>query len=145
MNDHDAPLTAARLRELFTSGPFDDATVDRLVPWYADDVVFTDPIQTVRGRDAFVEMNRRLIRRAREIRFEARAMAQEGDEVFITWTMVMRAKLPSPPLRIDGVTHCTLRDGRVATHRDYWDLLGSMMGVIPLAGPVYRAAVALLG
>jgi hypothetical protein len=53
----------------------------------------------------------------------------------ITWTMLMRARLPSPPLR----------DGRVALHRDYWDLLGSMMDVVPLAGPVYRAAVALLG
>lgn len=141
----DAPLTAERLRELFASGPFDDATVERLLPYYADDVVFTDPIQTVRGKAAFAEMNRRLIRRAKEIRFEAHDVAQQGDVVFITWTMVMTMKLPAPPMRIEGVTHCTLRDGKVAAHRDYWDLLGSTMDMIPLAGPVYRAAVALMG
>jgi limonene-1,2-epoxide hydrolase len=139
------PLTAARLRELFASGPFDEAAIEALVPYYTDDVVFTDPIQTVYGRDAFVAMNRRLLSRAREIRFTVNDMAQEGDQVFLTWTMVMRAKLPSPALRVAGVTHCTLRDGRVSRHRDYWDLLGSVMESVPFAGAVYKSAVALLG
>jgi limonene-1,2-epoxide hydrolase len=138
-------LTAERLRDLFASGPFDDATLERLVPRYTDDVVFIDPIQTVRGRDAFVAMNRRLMARARELRFDVRDMAHEGDQIFLTWVMTMTPKPFGPTLRIEGVTHCTLRDGKVAVHRDYWDLLGSVMETVPLAGTVYKAAVALLG
>jgi hypothetical protein len=52
---------------------------------------------------------------------------------------------PAPAMTIDGVTHCTLRDGRITQHRDYWDLLGATMNAIPLAGTVYRALVAKLG
>jgi len=123
-------LTAERLSDLFASGPFDDATLERLVPRYTDDVVFIDPIQTVRGR---------------ELRFDVRDMAHEGDQIFLTWVMTMTPKPFGPTLRIEGVTHCTLRDGKVAVHRDYWDLLGSVMETVPLAGTVYKAAVALLG
>jgi limonene-1,2-epoxide hydrolase len=139
------PLTAERLRDLFAGGPFTDAVIDALVPYYADDVVFTDPIQTVRGRDEFVAMNRRLLSRAKHLQFDVRDMAQEGDQVFLTWTMTMQPKPVGPELRIEGVTHCVLRDGKVVIHRDYWDLLGSVMDTIPLAGTVYKAAVRLLG
>ena len=144
-DDTHPPLTAARFRELFASGPFDEATVLRLVPYYTDDVVFTDPIQTVRGLDAFIAMNRRLLSRAKEIRFEVRDMAESGDQIFVTWVMTMRAKLPAPVIRVEGVTHVTLRDGKVAVHKDYWDLLGSVMDTIPIVGTIYRAIVGLFG
>jgi len=139
------PLDADTLRDLFASGPFDESTNAALAPYYAEDVVFTDPIQTVRGRGPFLAMNSRLIRRARRIRFEARAVAQQGDEVFITWTMTMEPRLPAPTLTIEGVTHATLRDGLVWRHTDYWDLAGSVMGGVPLVGSLYRAAVRMVG
>ena len=138
-------LTIDRFCELFASGPFDETTISRLDPYYAADVVFTDPLQTVRGRSAFMAMNRRLISRARSIRFDVVDRAQDGDQLFVTWVMVMRPKLPAPTLRIEGVTHCILRDGLVAVHRDYWDLLGSVMDTIPIVGGLYRRAVARLG
>lgn len=144
-DDPRAALTAAKLRDLFASGPFTDETLAGLVPWYCDDVVFRDPIQTVRGRDAFVAMNQRLMSRARWLRFDVHQMADAGDQLFLTWTMEMQPKLPAPLLRVEGVTHCTLRDGRIAEHTDYWDLLGSVMGSVPVVGGVYRAAVRLIG
>jgi ketosteroid isomerase-like protein len=138
------PLTAERLASLFASGPFTTAVFDSLVPYYAEDVAFTDPIQSLRGRDAFVAMNHKLIARVKELRFEMRGLAQEGDQIFLAWLMVVRPKV-GPEVRIEGVTQCTLRDGKVAVHRDYWDLVGSLMEMIPLAGTVYKAAVRLLG
>jgi hypothetical protein len=144
-NPSQRPLDADLLRELFTSGPFDESVNTALAPYYAEDVVFSDPIQTVRGREAFLAMNRRLIRRARSIRFVARHVAQQGDEIFITWTMTFKPRLPAPALVIEGVTHVTLRGGRVWRHTDYWDLLGSVMGSLPLLGTVYRAIVQRLG
>jgi hypothetical protein len=50
-----------------------------------------------------------------------------------------------PEIHIDGVTHCTLRDGKVVVHRDHWDLVGSLMGTIPVVGSIYKAMVRLLG
>jgi ketosteroid isomerase-like protein len=139
------PLDADALRELFAGAPFDESVNEALAPYYAEDVVFTDPIQTVRGRTAFLAMNRRLVRRARSIRFDARSIAQRGDDIFITWTMTMTPRPIGPTLVIDGVTHVTLRDGLVWRHTDYWDLLGSMMDAVPFAGSVYRAVVRLAG
>lgn len=138
------PLTADRLSEIFASGPFTREVFDSLVPYYADDMVFTDPIQTVRGRDAFVELNHRLIGRVKYLRFEMSGMAQEGDQIFLAWVMIIGPRL-GPEMRIDGVTHCTLRNGKIAVHRDHWDLVGSLVATIPVAGAVYKAAVRLLG
>jgi limonene-1,2-epoxide hydrolase len=139
------PLTAERIRAIFSTQPFDEAAVDRVAPYYAEDVVFTDPIQTLRGRDAFVAMNKRLIRRVKEIRFDIHALSADADNVFLVWTMHVAPKAGARVMHIDGVTHCTVRDGRIVTHRDYWDLVGSIVGAIPVAGSVYRALVAKLG
>jgi len=59
-------LDAETFRALFTAAPLDAAAIDRVAPYYTEDVVFIDPIQTVRGRDAFLEMNKRLIARSKE-------------------------------------------------------------------------------
>lgn len=139
------PLDAETFRALFTATPLDAAAIDRVAPYYTEDVVFIDPIQTVRGRDAFLEMNKRLIARSKEIRFDVHEVTLAGDHLFATWTMHLRMKGPAPAMRVEGVTHCVLREGRVARHRDYWDLLGSTMASIPLAGVAYKALVAKLG
>ncbi len=139
-----APLDAARFRALF-SGTFDEASLDAIAPYYDDEVVFTDPIQTVRGREGFLAMNRRLLRRVRSVSFEVREVAQNGDALFAVWTMRFEPRPMGPPIVVEGVTHATLRDGRVWRHTDYWDLLGSMMDTVPLAGAVYRKLVARLG
>jgi limonene-1,2-epoxide hydrolase len=141
----DTRLDAELFRALFTAQPFDDAAIDRAAEHYADDVVFTDPIQTVRGREAFVAMNKRLIARARELRFDVHTVTEGDGQIFATWTMHLKMKGPAPAMRIDGVTHCALRGGKVVSHRDYWDLLGAAMDSVPLAGAVYKALVAKLG
>jgi ketosteroid isomerase-like protein len=139
------PITPEIFRALFSAQPFDAAAIDRVAPYYADDVVFIDPIQTVRGREEFLEMNKRLIRRAKSLRFDVHTLTGDDASLFATWTMHLAMRGPAPTMTIDGVTHCTLRDGRITQHRDYWDLLGAAMNTIPLAGPVYRALVAKLG
>ncbi len=139
------PLTAERIRAIFTEGPFDESSLDRAAPYYADDVVFTDPIQTLRGRDTFLSMNKRLIKRVKQIRFDMHALASTEECIFMTWTMHVALATPATEMHIDGVTHLALRDGRVVRQRDYWDLVGSMMDAIPVAGGVYKALVAKLG
>src|SRR5690606_22778749 len=48
----------------------DPSPIDGLRPLYAEDVVFEDPVQRVEGVDAFLDLNRRLARRARELSFQ---------------------------------------------------------------------------
>lgn len=116
-----------------------------LEPLYASSVRFQDPIQTTHGWDEFEHMMKRLLKMGDDLRFDVHHSAATGDQVFLTWTMVMKHRQTKLRLAIDGVTHCQLEDGKVVNHRDYWDLLGSLMGSVPALAPGYRALIAKLG
>jgi hypothetical protein len=119
-----------------------EKALSELRPLYHDDVAFTDPLQALAGWDAFADMSRRLCARARKVRFHVLQMAGDGDEGFMTWTLAI--EMPRrPAVKIEGTTHVTLRDGRVARQRDYWDLLGSLMASLP-GGRMVKRVVARL-
>ncbi len=116
----------------------------RMEPLYDPGLTFQDPIQSFAGWNAFLEANRRIIARAQELRFSVAEVAWHLDQVFLTWTMTMRPKV-GPTIRIDGVTHLKLRDGKIISHRDYWDLAGAVADALPIVGPVYHALMHRLG
>jgi hypothetical protein len=139
-------MTADLARELFdrmsADAPEDFSFIEQ---YYHPEVRFQDPIQKVVGRDAFIEMSERLVRRCKELRSKANDVAQSGDVIFVQWTMEMR--FGSAPLStIEGVTRLRLDErGRVIEHRDYFDLWGDSLESIPLIGSLYRRFVGLMG
>lgn len=131
---------ADRLIELFeTVGPGDTATVDALRELYHPDVRFTDPVQQVQGRDAFLEANRRLARRCRELSFQIHDRATTHDQIFLTWTMRIAMRL-GPRVEETGVTHIRCLDGLVIEHRDYWDIAALIGSAVPGGRRLLRAA-----
>lgn len=140
-----------RLDAEIARGLFDAMTADEpadfslIETYYHPDVRFQDPIQQVQGREAFVEMSEKLVRRCRELRARVNDAAQTGDVIFLQWTMEMRFG-PSPLSIIEGATRLRLdEDGRVIEHRDYFDLWGDTLGSMPGIGPLYRRFVELMG
>jgi len=112
---------ALRLRDALVGlQPGHPDRVEALRGLYADDTVFRDPIQEIHGLDAFIEMNHRLLGRARSLDWEIRAMQGDEDEVFLEWTMRGKARL-GPALSLEGATRATARGGKIVHHRDYWD------------------------
>jgi hypothetical protein len=106
-------------------------------PLYRDDMTFQDPFHTqLVGWDAFAAMNRRLAARWGKMRWTFHELVGEGEQGFLSWTIDISPRL-LPSMKLDGTTHIKLREGRIAMHRDYWDLLGSFMSTLPVA-PVYR-------
>jgi SnoaL-like protein len=114
-----------------------------LRPLYRDDVAFQDPLQKLQGWDAFAEMNRRLFRRMRRLRFRVADLAGDDDQGFLIWSLEVDPRGFPGSYRFDGTTHLRLKEQKVAYQRDYWDLLGGVMGSLPVA-PVYRRLVARL-
>jgi limonene-1,2-epoxide hydrolase len=135
------PENVARVLEAF--GDDAEAALAALEPMYHPDVRFADPIQTLHGRDAFMAMNRRLLRRARRLSFDVHHHAGGDDVVLLTWTMTYAPSL-GPELRFEGSTCLILEDGLVVDHRDYWDLAGSLADAVPVARAVYHRLVGLL-
>ncbi|MEM6292056.1 MAG: nuclear transport factor 2 family protein [Myxococcota bacterium] len=120
-------------------GPGDEATVDALHSHYHPDVLFTDPIQRAEGRDAFLDANRRLVRRTRVLSFTMHDRATTPDHIFLTWTMRLAMKL-GPLLEETGVTHLKVRNGLVVEHRDHWDLTAFLTSALPGGRRLIRTA-----
>lgn len=134
-----------RLRTLFATFDTDpEATLRQLSELYDEHVYFQDPIQSLTGLTELVEMFRRMVRRARQLRFEVLDAATEGEHLFFTWKMYFTPRA-GVPLTFEGTTHARVRLGKVVYQRDYWDLLGSMADSMPFVAPVYRSLVAKLG
>jgi len=128
--------------ERFETDP--EAGIDALGELYDDHVMFRDPIQTLHGRDAVLEMNRRLVARTRGLRFEVEEAIGSPSAVHMAWTLEMTPAV-GPTLRIDGMTRFRIENGKIVEHFDYWDLLGAVMDTVPLAGSVYRMIMARFG
>lgn len=111
---------------------------------YTDDVVFRDPLQTVVGKEAFMAMNRRFFDKGQQLDVEVHDFMETGDQIFCSWTMRFRPRL-GPAITVEGATHARVRDGQIAYHRDYWDLLGSVFASLPAVGPLYQRLVRRLG
>jgi limonene-1,2-epoxide hydrolase len=123
----EAPLPA-RVRDALVALRAD--TLDTLRALYDDDVTFIDPIQTVRGIEPFLAMNRRMFARAREVAFDVTAVVGDDRAFFLAWTARFVAKL-GPTLNVDGVSQMRAEAGRVTWHRDYWDVGSLFASGIP--------------
>lgn len=109
-----------------------------IYPYYHPDIVFQDSIQRIEGIEEFVALCERLTNRCERLQMDIHAMAQNGDAIFMSWTMTMVFK-KSPSTPIYGTTRLTLHpDGRIIEQRDYYDLWGDIFNNIPYFKGPYR-------
>lgn len=139
------PTIADRLAAAFSAFSRDNPhSLDDIEALYAPDVVFEDPLQHVEGRDAFHRMNQHILSRCAYVRVEDVIFVGDDDRLMATWTMILKPRL-GPEMRIAGASVMELEGGRVVYHRDYWDILGTVMSGFPLVEPIYKKLTALLG
>jgi len=108
-----------------------------IFPYYHDEIIFQDIIQTVEGKENFMAMCNRLTERCEELRMDISSIAVEKNEIFMEWVMTMIfRKTPSTPLH--GCTKLTLGlDGRIIRQRDYYDLWGDIFQNVPMMNRLY--------
>jgi limonene-1,2-epoxide hydrolase len=140
------PFTVDIAREMFSfrgkSAAGEGVDVSIVRRHYHPDVRFRDAIQTVQGRDAVIEMLLRFPQRCKELRCHVHRAVQEGDVIFVEWTMEMVVNRRIPTLVDEGISRLVLDDdGMVIDHRDYFDLWGDMIDSFPRASKVYRSIV----
>lgn len=108
-----------------------------MLPYYADDIIFRDSIQEIRGIASFTAMTERLARRSKNLRFIVHNAVMQGETVFMEWEMVLSYKC-LPRSSIYGSSRLRLRDGKVCEQRDYYDLWGDIFDNIPVLSKLYR-------
>ena len=114
-----------------------------LVALYADDFLFEDPMQTLRGRTAFEKFNRRLLGMVRDISVTVKDVVDHDDAFFATWTLHFTPRL-GLPFTFEGASHLRVRGGKIVYQRDYFDLLGSLASPVPAVPRFVRSAISRL-
>lgn len=109
-----------------------------ILPYYADDIVFRDSIQTLRGIEAFKAMTERLTRRSSELEMKIVNAVMEGNVIFMEWEMTILFRKTRRSV-VYGTSRLTLNaQGQICEQRDYYDLWGDIMDNIPGLGKLYR-------
>lgn len=117
-----------------------EKTLPELMALYEDGFTFEDPMQMLRGRDAFERLNRRMLAMARDVSITVKELVEGDDAFFATWTMRVTPRF-GLPLTFEGTSHVRVHNGRIVYHRDYFDVLGGLASVIPVLPRLVRSAI----
>jgi len=130
-----AQLTDLWLRVYNESGRPDWS---HLLPYYAEDIHFTDSIQEIHGIQPFSEMVERLTRRSSELRMAVLHSMMQGNVIFMEWEMTILFRNTRTSV-VHGASRLTLNaEGKIAEQRDYYDLWGDIFDNIPVWNKLYR-------
>ena len=133
-------LDAVKVHELFNLWDERVPTVDELRRWFADDLVFEDPLQRVEGLQDYHDMNLRLLEKNHDLQIRMEEHAQNGRHIMFTFSLSMAPSPRFPHRRIHnrGMTYVRLDDeGKIEYHRDDWDFMTMFLGAFP--SPFLRA------
>jgi len=113
------------------------AQMDRL---YTADARFKDPFNEVQGVAAIQAIFAHMFVNLDQPRFVVRDAVVQGELCFLTWDFLFRMKRFSRAEQcIRGASQLWLaEDGRIAVHRDYWDVAEELYEKLPVLGVLMR-------
>lgn len=117
------------------------ADLDRLHEIYAARVYFRDPFNEIRGLTALHDIFTKMLANLADVRFRIRETVADEHSAVITWDMTFRIRKwkPDAAWSIHGASHLKFDvAGKVAYHRDYWDVAEELYAKLPVIGPVMR-------
>lgn len=107
---------------------------------YAPDARFKDPFNEVQGHAAILAIFEHMFVQVDAPRFIVLDRMAQGGQAFLTWEFRFRMKRRVAGEQcIRGATHVRFdAQGRVAEHRDYWDVAEELYEKLPLLGGFMR-------
>jgi hypothetical protein len=128
-----------RIVSLFES--FAPADVQRLGEYYSDDAWFKDPFNEVRGLGPIQRIYAHMFDALDAPRFVVTQHMAQASECWLVWDFHFRYRsvLKGRPQVVHGASHLLLGpDGRIHSHRDYWDAAEEVYEKLPLVGALMR-------
>ena len=120
-------------------------TLPSMKQFLADDVVFTDPFNTLHGPDTFVAIFKHMYVVIKNPRFDILDVAVSEKAGFIKWRMTgeLRSR-PSFQLDLTGMSEVHFNNaGLVTAHFDHWDSANQLLAKLPVIGWLVRRLIAL--
>jgi steroid Delta-isomerase len=108
--------------------------------FYTADAYFKDPFNEVRCVDAIQRIFAHMFGQLSEPRFHVTDQWRSENGAVLLWDFTFRMKRGPTSLQIiHGATHLRFAtDGRVNSHRDYWDAAEEIYEKLPLIGVLMR-------
>ena len=128
-----------RIVSLFTT--FAPADVEKLGQYYSDDALFKDPFNEVQGLEAIQRIYTHMFETLAAPRFVITQQTTEGNSCWLVWEFHFRFRSMQRGRDqvVRGASHLLLAaDGRIQTHRDYWDAAEELYEKLPLIGALMR-------
>lgn len=119
----------------------DNTCTEKLYEVYTEEVIFSDPLHHIEGRDALERYFANMYEQVKQCQFTYHTRQLQGNQAFITWTMeFIHPRLASgKPVRVEGCSALTFaNDGRVQRHHDYFDAGAMLYEHLPLMGSAIR-------
>lgn len=112
----------------------------RLAEIYVPDARFKDPFNQVQGVVAITRVFEHMFATLEAPRFVIHDVIVQGDQCFLTWDFIFGLRsLRQGELTVRGGSHLKLaEDGRIADHRDYWDVAEELYEKLPVVGALMR-------
>src|SRR4029077_12394811 len=145
----DAMLDLRRFTERYMAA-WNDCDTDAMAQLITEDIVWADPAlpEPARGVPAVQEFMRTSFYAFPDLRFgepAPPALALKGGLVLWAWYMegTQRGTIDPPgfaatgrTMRVDGVDQWTMRDGRIARYRAFYDMndIARQLGIVPAPG-----------
>jgi ketosteroid isomerase-like protein len=116
------------------------ADLPRLAEIYTEDARFKDPFNEVQGVAAIRGVFEHMYASLDGPRFVIHDVVVQGEQCFLTWDFVFRMRsFNRDEQTVRGGSHLKLAaDGRIAMHRDYWDVAEELYEKLPLVGALMR-------
>ncbi len=117
------------------------AALDGIGLVYAPQARFKDPFNEVQGLDAIAGVYRHMFASLQNPHFDVTGRVLQGNECFLTWNFCFcfQGIQPGVQQTVRGCSHLVLdASGRIAMHRDYWDVAEEMYEKIPVLGALMR-------
>ena len=128
-----------RIREYFES--LTPEAVERMGEFYTEGAYFRDPFNEVTGLADVQRIFRHMYVALDNPRFEILETIAQDESAVLIWDMHYRIRKlqPTRDRKIHGLSVLVFApDGRIASHRDYWDAAGELYATLPVIGPVMR-------
>ena len=107
---------------------------------YSDDVRFQDPFTAVKGLEELTEYFSGAYENVISSHFDFGQPVINGRDVCIPWIMRLRHKRirGGRQINVDGISQLTIQDGKVTSHRDYFDVGQLLYENLPVLGRAIR-------
>jgi ketosteroid isomerase-like protein len=113
--------------------------VARLGDYYTADVYFKDPFNEFNGLAGVQQVFRHMFSALIDPRFKVYSVMVQGDQCFLTWHFRFRFQTGEAEQTIRGASHLHLNvDGKIISHRDYWDAAEELYEKLPVLGSLMR-------